>query len=385
MELNTYKEADLCDSSTIKKIEKLFVSTVHKAKGLEYPVVILGSLKHELKINDSEGKYETPFDCLEHKPDTKREEEENRLEEEYRILYVAMTRAEELLILSSVHRRQLPPKFISEIVDKNFNRIRKIEPYAYNLASIPKINSSKKSEKTNIFPELSFENIINDYLFCPTYYDIFDNTKFKNRYNDDFFTDQRMQEVLEEIFNTKEISDDEIEKVIEDIKDSFMIKEGDETSKVLNRIPEFWNKYGKYYTPLENVEMGLIVAYIMDNCDLHGKIDLIVKEDDENINIVKFIPSNYKISKYIDFYKYMLSFYPLMAKNNEYLKKYNIKNIILHSIKENERYIVPFDDGVEEEIAKELHNSVNKIINEDFEKHRNNCNRCPYKDTICKG
>ena len=366
-------------------LDKVHIMTVHKAKGLEYPVVILGSLKHELKINDSEGKYETPFDCLEHKPDTKREEEENRLEEEYRILYVAMTRAEELLILSSVHRRQLPPKFISEIVDKNFNRIRKIEPYAYNLASIPKINSSKKSEKTNIFPELSFENIINDYLFCPTYYDIFDNTKFKNRYNDDFFTDQRMQEVLEEIFNTKEISDDEIEKVNEDIKDSFMIKEGDETSKVLNRIPEFWNKYGKYYTPLENVEMGLIVAYIMDNCDLHGKIDLIVKEDDENINIVKFIPSNYKISKYIDFYKYMLSFYPLMAKNNEYLKKYNIKNIILHSIKENERYIVPFDDGVEEEIAKELHNSVNKIINEDFEKHRNNCNRCPYKDTICKG
>ena len=136
-----------------------------------------------------------------------------------------------------------------------------------------------------------------------------------------------MQEVLEEIFNTKEISDDEIEKVIEDIKDSFMIKEGDETSKVLNRIPEFWNKYGKYYTPLENVEMGLIVAYIMDNCDLHGKIDLIVKEDDENINIVKFIPSNYKISKYIDFYKYMLSFYPLMAKNNEYLKR-NVKNFI---------------------------------------------------------
>ena len=366
-------------------LDKVHIMTVHKAKGLEYPVVILGSLKHELKINDAEGKYETPFDCLEYKPNTLREEENNRLEEEYRILYVAMTRAEELLILSSVHRRQLPPKFISEIADNNFNRIRRLEPYAYNLASIPKLNSSKKPEKTKIFPELSFENIINDYLFCPTYYDIFDNTKFKNRYNDDFFTDQRMQLVLEKIFTTKEISDDEIEKVIEDVKDSFMIKKGDETSKVLNMIPEFWQEYGKDYTPLENVEMGLITAYIMDNCDLHGKIDLIVKEDEENISIVKFISSNYKISKYIDFYKYMLSFYPIMVKDNENLKKYHIKNIILHAIKENEKYIVPFDDSVEKEIAKELHNSVNKIINEDFEKHTNNCNRCPYKNVICKG
>ena len=74
-----------------------------------------------------------------------------------------------------------------------------------------------------------------------------------------------------------------------------------------------------------------------------------------------------------------------MLKTNENLKEYNIKNIILHAIKENERYIVPFKDSDEDAIAKELHNSVEKIINEDFGKHINNCNRCPYKNTICRG
>ena len=39
MELNTFKEADLCDSSVIK--EKFFISTVHKAKGLEFENVIV--------------------------------------------------------------------------------------------------------------------------------------------------------------------------------------------------------------------------------------------------------------------------------------------------------------------------------------------------------
>ena len=131
--------------------------------------------------------------------------------------------------------------------------------------------------------------------------------------------------------------------------------------------------------------MGLTVDYVMNNCDLYGKIDLIVKEDENNIDIVKFIPSNYKLKNFIDFYKYLLSFYPIMLKDNDALKKYNIKNIILHSIKENEKYLIPFEDSVEEDLGKILHGYVNKIINEDFDKHTNNCNRCPYKNTICKG
>ena len=42
MDLNTYKEADLCDdekNSVIK--EKVFIATVHKAKGLEFENVIV--------------------------------------------------------------------------------------------------------------------------------------------------------------------------------------------------------------------------------------------------------------------------------------------------------------------------------------------------------
>lgn len=366
-------------------IDKVHIMTVHKAKGLEYPVVIVGSLKHDIGVGDDKNtKFETPFYCLEYKPDTKREDEDNRLEEEYRILYVAMTRAEELLILSSNHQRQLPPKFLDKI-NENFHRLRKLEPDAHNLSSIPKLSSTRKSEKTTIFPELIFENIINDYLFCPVYYDIYDNTKFKNNYNDDFFTNQRVQFTLEKIFSKKNISDKEIDEIIEDIKESFMIKTGDETSKILNKIPDFWNKYGKHYTPLENVEMGVSAAYIMNNCDLHCRIDLIVKEDEESISIVKFVSSNEKISKFIDFYKYLLSFYAIMIKDNDIIKKYKIKNIILHSILENEKYEVPYDENSEKDIVKILTGYVNKIINEEFDKHTNNCMRCPYKNTICKG
>ena len=88
MELNTYKEADLCDSSTIKKIEKLFVSTVHKAKGLEFENVIV------VGVNDGIYPYFFNLDNL------------DRIKEDARKLYVAISRAKEKLVISYALRRR---------------------------------------------------------------------------------------------------------------------------------------------------------------------------------------------------------------------------------------------------------------------------------------
>lgn len=71
-ELPTYKEADLCDSSIIK--ENIFVSTVHKAKGLEFENVIVYGV-----VN---GTY--PFFMS---------RDEYSIKEDARKLYVALSRA----------------------------------------------------------------------------------------------------------------------------------------------------------------------------------------------------------------------------------------------------------------------------------------------------
>lgn len=86
MELNTYKEADLCDSSTMK--EKLFVSTVHKAKGLEFENVIV------VNVNDSI--YPYFFN----------KNNSYMIKEDARKLYVAISRAKEKLIISYALRRR---------------------------------------------------------------------------------------------------------------------------------------------------------------------------------------------------------------------------------------------------------------------------------------
>lgn len=84
MELSTFKEADLCGSSTIK--DRLFVSTIHKAKGLEFDNVIV-------------------FDAVDGRiPNFYHENSPQLLAEDARKLYVAMSRAKHRLFVCYSHQ-----------------------------------------------------------------------------------------------------------------------------------------------------------------------------------------------------------------------------------------------------------------------------------------
>lgn len=88
MELNTFKEADLCGSSTIT--DRVFVSTIHKAKGLEFDNVIV-------------------FDVVDGRiPNYYNEGIPTLLAEDARKLYVAMSRARRRLTLWWSRSKVLP-------------------------------------------------------------------------------------------------------------------------------------------------------------------------------------------------------------------------------------------------------------------------------------
>ena len=79
MDMSTYREADMCESSNFK--EKLFISTVHKAKGLEFEnVVILRAVNNR-------------YPSFAHK-------NEDEQDEDKRLFYVAISRAMKRLIIS---------------------------------------------------------------------------------------------------------------------------------------------------------------------------------------------------------------------------------------------------------------------------------------------
>ena len=79
-EINTLKEADLCNSQTQQ--ERIFVTTVHKAKGLEFDNVII--------FDSVDGRY----------PNFYNQNNERLLAEDKRKFYVAMTRAKKRLYVA---------------------------------------------------------------------------------------------------------------------------------------------------------------------------------------------------------------------------------------------------------------------------------------------
>ena len=86
-ELNTLKEADLCGSLSMQ--ERVFVSTVHKAKGLEFDNVIV-------------------FDAVEGKFPSHYANSNDSQEEEARKFYVAISRAKKRLIIA-ISQQQVTP------------------------------------------------------------------------------------------------------------------------------------------------------------------------------------------------------------------------------------------------------------------------------------
>jgi DNA helicase-2/ATP-dependent DNA helicase PcrA len=92
---------------------KVWMMTMHAAKGLEFPVVIIAGME--------EGLF----------PHSRSAEDEDELEEERRLCYVGMTRAESRLILTSAARRRVfgeyqstqPSRFLDEIPGELIERI----------------------------------------------------------------------------------------------------------------------------------------------------------------------------------------------------------------------------------------------------------------------
>lgn len=96
MDMSTYREADLCASSNFK--EKLFVSTVHKAKGLEFENVVV--------MRAVNGRYP-------HFAHRRPEQQE----EDKRLFYVGISRAMKRLIVSGSSMKGFTP-YLESIIDR---------------------------------------------------------------------------------------------------------------------------------------------------------------------------------------------------------------------------------------------------------------------------
>jgi ATP-dependent DNA helicase UvrD/PcrA len=115
--LSLLSEAEEADGES-PEAARVWLMTMHAAKGLEFPMVIVAGME--------EGLF----------PHSRSAEDEQELEEERRVCYVCLTRARQRLVLTGAARRRVfgeyqstqPSRFLSEIPDE---LIQRIEPVAH--------------------------------------------------------------------------------------------------------------------------------------------------------------------------------------------------------------------------------------------------------------
>ncbi|MFM5882743.1 UvrD-helicase domain-containing protein [Methanobrevibacter gottschalkii] len=357
--------------------------TVHAAKGLEFPVAIVASLekdKFPMKIKDLKREkrtifmkdtFYTPNEFLKYKEVTLDEENELDRQEEERIIYVAMTRAADLLILSCVGKT---PDVINNI--KNYLK----KPNLNNVI-INRHFTNNDTEKL----KLNYSSF-STYNLCPYMYDLVYNYGFKvsSEKVTNFGTvfHEVMETVNLKLKDGEKISKEELILITQDIyKSMFDIKETEDEFNML--IDSILNYYNTYSLNQEVVECELPFELEHENYILNGEIDLIYKIKDSEIAILDYKNAEHDDNK-IAHYEKQLYIYASALKEMTEFDKYEIKKGITHFVKTDYRHEVDITD---EKINKQLYklNEVAlKIQNNEYPKRESGfCNVCKFQ-VICQ-
>lgn len=364
------------------------IMTVHSSKGLEFPVTIVSSLNKKsfpLKVKDPNREkdiifikdtFYTPNECLEYKKDISLEEE-NKLAyaEEERIIYVAMTRASDLLILSCIGEVPMQIEKVKNLTkDLELSDLKDVTIENHFNDSDEKVNLNYSKYST--------------YKLCPYMYNLIYNMQFKVSDDINMVRGIIFHNILDEI-NQKlrfdvELSEDEILEIIEkNYQTKFVITEDDEDFEELcDDILDYVDLYSDEFKVLDSE-----VPFFMEKDDytLNGVIDLIYKIDDNEIGLLDYKNTDENLSRFSN-YAEQLKIYASALSQIKDFEQYDIKEAKVYTVKSGNapQGISITEDDLNMQMDS-LDEVASKIKQEKFYKNKTSfCNYCKFSD-FCRG
>lgn len=357
-------------------VDGVQLMTVHKAKGLEFPVTIVSSLseynfplaprdpmREKDNINKDDTFY-TPNKFLEYKDCSEADEVNLGLAEENRVIYVAMTRAQDILVLSVVGKMPEEICKISNYFNKNLD---------LDNMSISSVGSKPEENKLN----LSYSSFA-DYNNCPWRYNLLNKLQFKVSQKEVTKMGSIIHEALDvinqEIKDSGEISKENIEKIA---KDTYYLHGGtdEEFDDYMDSIFDYYNEIGFDITV---VDSEVPFSIDRDNYRFNGAIDLIYKNQNGEYGILDYkntIFKDYNREKYAQ----QLLTYILALKNDSKYCDIEITEAKIYAIKS--RSLIDFNIG-ESRLAtqkEEIQNTADLINSHEFNKNESSyCNICEF-------
>lgn len=357
-------------------VDGVQLMTVHKAKGLEFPVTIVSSLseynfplapRDPMREKDNinkEDTFYTPNKFLEYKDCSEADEVNLGLAEENRVIYVAMTRAQDILVLSVVGKMPEEICRISNYFNKNLD---------LDNMSISSVGSKPEENKLN----LSYSSFA-DYNNCPWRYNLLNKLHFKVSQKEVTKMGSIIHEALDvinqEIKDSGEISKENIEKIA---KDTYYLHGGtdEEFDDYMDSIFDYYNEIGFDITV---VDSEVPFSIDRDNYRFNGAIDLIYKNQNGEYGILDYkntIFKDYNREKYAQ----QLLTYILALKNDSKYCDIEITEAKIYAIKS--RSLIDFNIG-ESRLAtqkEEIQNTADLINSHEFNKNESSyCNICEF-------
>jgi len=267
------------------------IMTIHQSKGLEFPVVMVGSLNlvprkqhEEIDIILQENYYhKPPFEPI----------EETKKFDFWRLFYTAFSRAQNLLVLTGRESdgrglAKLPSKYF----EKHYNKLHSWRDETYT----PENLELEEIKEVNIKHEYSFTSDILLYENCPLQYKFFRELEFSPVRTAATMFGTLVHESIEDIH--KAVLRGEAETVTPDNITSWYNKNYNTLSKTLKTylapsqkaaaLEQVQNYYERQKNDWDRIrEAEVDVTLVKDAYILRGKIDLIRGEGD-TVEIVDF-------------------------------------------------------------------------------------------------
>lgn len=373
--------------------------TIHKAKGLEFPVVIICSLENNdfpyKQINkeslDELSKKERGRPTYPIKPDFFKyknydEEKEKKLEdiEEKHVLYVACTRAEQLLILSTLNdKKGNKPEFIEEL-EKN-TTLTEISTNEFK--DINELKIKDKQEKTERI-KMSYTSY-SAYNKCPRMYNIGYNYQFRlpasKEINDGLAAHTILEQMNKAEINGKNIEKKDITRISEEIIKTYPEIKEENFKNVIKGIETYWNEY--INSEWEVIGSEVPFNIIKEKYDIEGKIDLVLKNSKTNeIKIVDYKTTNKnKLESRKNTHEKQLCIYAKALENYPEYNQYDIKYASVYSIYDNYELKIEITKEKIDKVDTSLNETVENIINKQYTKHnQEKCKGCDYHHILCE-
>lgn len=369
------------------------VSTIHKVKGLEFPVVFIADLVNQrFPGRRSEYRGLVPRDLMTNA--IARGAYGNRIEDEARLFYTAMTRAERLLYLSGstfhpgLVNRKRRSEFVVNLTDTTLRTDFAFDDLADKMEQIPRVDVID-------FP--TDYSSVKTYLTCPFAYKL--STVFGyNAAVPELFgfgkTSHTILERLHQRFRDRAPTAEEVAAVVET---TFLLKHVFPSNDPINRpgsyerakslvqkvLTEYSRKYASDFHQLRQDEARFEIS--VKDALITGAIDLLLKEDPQRgimtADVIDFKSMETPDDMAAYDWRDMSVQVQLYSKAAKEVIGENVETGYIHTLKDNRRTAIPVDNTSVENAIGVIEWAVRGILDGDFPMRacRKSCGSCDFR------